>query len=185
MGKSKSKQKQHKRGLTPKQTRFIREYLIDLNATQAAIRAGYSKRTAKDIACENLAKPNIQEVIKTEVGKMLTRADVKGWMVIKELQKLAFSNIGDFATWSKGTLTFASAKEIPRELMGAISEISETPNGGIRIKLHGKEGPLKLLGEYLKLFSDKFEGEKVESKTVFVAPEMADEESWVKLTSKS
>ncbi len=49
--------------LTPKQQRFIDEYLIDLNATQAAIRAGYSSRTARAIACENLAKPDIQEAI--------------------------------------------------------------------------------------------------------------------------
>ncbi len=49
--------------LTPKQQRFIDEYLIDLNATQAAIRAGYSPRTARAIACENLAKPDIQEAI--------------------------------------------------------------------------------------------------------------------------
>ena len=49
--------------LTPKQQRFIEEYLIDLNATQAAIRAGYSAKTARAIGCENLAKPNIQEAI--------------------------------------------------------------------------------------------------------------------------
>lgn len=47
--------------LTPKQKRFCDEYLIDLNGTQAAIRAGYSERTARNIATENLAKPNIQE----------------------------------------------------------------------------------------------------------------------------
>jgi len=49
--------------LTPKQRKFCEEYLIDLNATQAALRAGYSKKTAKDIACQNLAKPNISEKI--------------------------------------------------------------------------------------------------------------------------
>ena len=49
--------------LTPKQQRFIDEYLVDLNATQSAIRAGYSPRTARAIACENLAKPDIQEAI--------------------------------------------------------------------------------------------------------------------------
>ncbi len=49
--------------LTPKQERFVDEYLVDLNATQAAIRAGYSPRTARAIASENLAKPDIQEAI--------------------------------------------------------------------------------------------------------------------------
>ncbi len=49
--------------LTDRQKRFCDEYLIDLNATQAAIRAGYSENTARQMACENLTKPNIQEYI--------------------------------------------------------------------------------------------------------------------------
>jgi phage terminase small subunit len=49
--------------LTPKQARFIEEYLVDLNATQAAIRAGYSARTANRIGPENLSKPVIAEAI--------------------------------------------------------------------------------------------------------------------------
>jgi len=53
----------HDGKLTAKQEMFCKEYLIDLNATQAAIRAGYSEKTAKDIACQNLAKLNIQEKI--------------------------------------------------------------------------------------------------------------------------
>ena len=54
--------------LTKKQELFCIEYLIDLNATQAAVRAGYSKHTAKDIGCENLAKPNISE----KIGELFT-----------------------------------------------------------------------------------------------------------------
>lgn len=49
--------------LTPKQAAFVREYMIDLNATQAAIRAGYSEKTANRIGAENLSKPVIQEAI--------------------------------------------------------------------------------------------------------------------------
>ena len=49
--------------LTAKQTRFVQKYLIDLNATQAAVRAGYSDKTARQIGAENLSKPDIQEVI--------------------------------------------------------------------------------------------------------------------------
>ncbi len=51
------------KNLSPKQQRFVEEYLIDLNATQAAVRAGYSKKTARAIASENLAKPYIQEAV--------------------------------------------------------------------------------------------------------------------------
>lgn len=57
----------HMAKMTPKQKRFCDEYLTDLNATQAAIRAGYSKKTAKNIASENLAKPYIQKYIKERI----------------------------------------------------------------------------------------------------------------------
>ena len=50
--------------LTAKQQRFVEEYLVDLNATQAAIRSGYSEKTAHDIGCENLKKPDIEKAIK-------------------------------------------------------------------------------------------------------------------------
>ena len=49
--------------LTPKQARFVQEYLIDLNATQAAIRAGYSEHTARQVASENLSKPYIVKAV--------------------------------------------------------------------------------------------------------------------------
>ena len=55
--------------MTDKQKRFCDEYLIDLNATQAAIRAGYSESTAKEIGCENLTKPNIKEYIDARMAE--------------------------------------------------------------------------------------------------------------------
>lgn len=55
--------------MTAKQRRFCDEYIIDLNATQAAIRAGYSKKTANVIGAENLAKPNISEYIKKRMAE--------------------------------------------------------------------------------------------------------------------
>ncbi len=55
--------------MTAKQMRFCDEYLIDLNATQAAIRAGYSEKNARNIASENLAKPNIKEYIEARMAE--------------------------------------------------------------------------------------------------------------------
>ena len=56
--------------LTPKQQRFVEEYLIDLNATQAAIRAGYSEKTAKSVGHENLTKPDLKKYI--DKGRFLS-----------------------------------------------------------------------------------------------------------------
>ena len=71
--------------LTPKQQRFVEEYLIDLNATQAAIRAGYSEKTAKSIGQENLTKPDIQKAIKEAQEKLSNKAQVTVEMVVQGL----------------------------------------------------------------------------------------------------
>ncbi|QHJ78725.1 MAG: hypothetical protein [Bacteriophage sp.] len=71
--------------LTPKQQRFVDEYLIDLNATQAAIRAGYSEKTAKEIGSENLTKPNIQEAIQKTQNIRTERTEVTQDYVLKTI----------------------------------------------------------------------------------------------------
>lgn len=76
--------------LTPKQQRFVDEYLTDLNATQAAIRAGYSEKTAKDIGCENLAKPNIAAAIQIAREKTAAKLEVTRERVLAEYARLAF-----------------------------------------------------------------------------------------------
>lgn len=75
--------------LTDKQKLFVDEYLIDLNATQAAIRAGYSEKTAKDIACENLAKPNIADAIAKAQQERSSRTLISADEVIKGLKEEA------------------------------------------------------------------------------------------------
>ncbi len=74
--------------LTAKQEMFCLEYLIDLNATQAAIRAGYSVKTAKDIACENLAKPNIQERIAKAMAERAEKTKIDAAYVLKMSNEL-------------------------------------------------------------------------------------------------
>ncbi len=71
--------------LTPRQARFVEEYLIDLNATQAAIRAGYSKKTAFVIGYENLTKPYISAAIAEAQAKRLERVTVSQDDVVKGL----------------------------------------------------------------------------------------------------
>lgn len=75
-----------------KQRLFVQEYLIDLNATQAAIRAGYSEHTAKDIGCENLAKPNIQAAIQEAMAKRLERTQLSQDKTLREYARLAYSD---------------------------------------------------------------------------------------------
>lgn len=75
--------------LTPKQAAFVAEYLIDLNATQAAIRAGYSKKTAHVTGHENLKKPEIAAAVKTAIDARAEQAAVTAQEVIDGLRSEA------------------------------------------------------------------------------------------------
>lgn len=76
--------------LTAKQARFVEEYLVDLNATQAAIRAGYSESTARAIGYENLTKPDIQKAITAAREKQQQRTEITADRVLAEYAKIAF-----------------------------------------------------------------------------------------------
>ena len=75
--------------LTEKQKAFCREYVVDLNATRAAIRAGYSQKTARQIATENLSKPAIQEAIRVLQDERAERTQVDADFVVERLRAIA------------------------------------------------------------------------------------------------
>lgn len=79
--------------LTGKQKRFCEEYLIDFNATQAAIRSGYSKKTAQAIGAENLTKPLIQAKITSFQKRLSDKSEITLERVLKEYGRIAFSDI--------------------------------------------------------------------------------------------
>jgi len=81
--------------LTAKQAAFIREYTKDFNGTQAAIRAGYSAKTAQEIAAQNLSKLIIQKAITESLKKVEKRTEITVDMVVKKLAMIGFAKIGD------------------------------------------------------------------------------------------
>ena len=108
--------------LTNKQRKFCQEYIIDLNATQAAIRAGYSKNTARFIACENLTKPNIQQKLAELQAVTAKRNEVTVDMIIEELKELGFSNIADFMHVGK----MLPLAEVAKNKLKAVSQVKLT-----------------------------------------------------------
>ena len=88
--------------LTAKQEKFCNEYLIDLNATQAAIRAGYSSKTANRIATENLSKPVISQYIQEQRQKTAEKAEITRDKIVNEYAKLAFFDIRKILTVDGG-----------------------------------------------------------------------------------
>ena len=107
--------------LTPKQERFCEEYLIDLNATQAAIRAGYSEKTAREQAAQNLSKLNIQEKIAELKAERSKRTEITQDRVIKELAAMAFAKATDYAQIAGNVVFIKSTTELtPQKNSGQI-----------------------------------------------------------------
>ena len=113
--------------LTPKQQRFVEEYLIDLNATQAAIRAGYSEKTARDIGCENLAKPNIAKAIEEAQEKLSNKTQVTVEMVVQGL----LNEAKDLSEGSTQSARVSAWAHLGKHLGMFKDKIEHTgPNGG-------------------------------------------------------
>ena len=83
----------NKTGLTPKQALFVKEYLVDLNSTQAATRAGYSKKTANEQGCRLLANVNIQSAIRAETEKRSEKVGFSAENTLRELQNIVHFNV--------------------------------------------------------------------------------------------
>lgn len=142
--------------MSDKQKRFVSEYLVDLNATQAAIRAGYSKKTAEVIGYENLRKPQIKAEIAKQQEKLQSKLEITQERVLEELAAIAFANGTDFVTVSAaGLLNVKPTKEVPKEKLPAIAGIKYSASGlGIEIKLQDKVRALELLGKHLGVFDN-------------------------------
>jgi len=81
--------------LTTKQEAFCKEYLIDLNATQAAIRAGYSKDTAKEMGYENLTKPHVAEYIQKHMDRRSAETQITAEWVLKGIKETTIKAVAD------------------------------------------------------------------------------------------
>lgn len=144
--------------MTPKQQRFCEEYLVDLCATQAAIRAGYSPRSARQIGDENMSKPDIVAEIERLKEARKRRNHVTADMVIEELRRLAFS---DERKLYRDDGTLKPPAEWDDETAAAVSGIETRENRkGVttkKVRLWDKKGALELLGKHLGIFKDRLE----------------------------
>ena len=169
--------------LNSKQERFCEEYLVDLNRTQAAIRAGYSEKTAGSIGSENLQKPEIESYIQVLMDKRSERTEITADRVLTEIGKMAFANMADYTYVVDGALC-ASMDEVTRDQMAAIQEFtvdtrreynsqdktSDTIEK-FRFKLADKRSSLELLGKHLKLFTETHVHTGADGKDLFPSDE--------------
>ncbi|WP_417733110.1 terminase small subunit [Rosistilla oblonga] len=159
--------------LTPKQQRFVEEYLVDLNVTQAAIRAGYSEKTAYAIGHKLLKNAEIQEATKEAINKRSERTGVTQDRVLAELAKIGFQDIRKAVRWGRSPvdqdstnadpnglgiypIELVPSDEIDDDTAVAVSEVSLTQNG-VKIKMHDKQAALVSMGRHLGMFTDRTE----------------------------
>lgn len=151
--------------LTPKQALFIKEYLVDLNLTAAALRAGYSKKTAYSQGQRLLKNVEVASAIQSGMDKRAQKTEITAEKVLAELALLAFQNPLDYVKVKDGR-PYIDLSMLTREQAAAISEINVEELGGAsdkpgglpivktKLKFHDKRGALVDLGKHLKLFTD-------------------------------
>lgn len=139
--------------LTPKQHRFVEEFLIDLNATQAAIRAGYSEKTAQQQGARLLSNVVVAEAVAEGQRALRDKSGVTAERVILELARIGFADIRKAVRWDDAVVPVPS-HEIDDDTAAAIAEVSLTASGP-KVKLFDKRAALVDLGKHLGLFTDR------------------------------
>lgn len=157
--------------LTDKQRIFCEEYLIDFNATRAAIAAGYSEKTARKIGSENLTKPDIQNYLNQKREEISKRHDVTMDRIIQEYAHIAFQDTAELFDGS----VLKEVSELPEHVTRALSEVTvqsvksfgEGDNKKIaeviKVKSHDKKGALDSLTRILGGFEKDNEQTKPET----------------------
>lgn len=142
--------------LSPKEKKFCQEYIVDLNGAQAAIRAGYSERSAKEQAARMLTKANIKKFVKELKDERAKRTEITADMVVKELAKIGFANIQDYIS---GDNAISDMSQIDAGKAAAVAVVKKSVtrfDGGekevVEFKLWNKVDALEKLGRHLGIF---------------------------------
>lgn len=138
--------------LTEKQKRFVEEYLVDLNATQAAARAGY-KDPSK--GRQLVTKSNVSEAIQEAIAARSARTQITQDMVLRELAAIGFSNVTDYVQIKQnGVVRLTPTGSMTGEQQRVIASIKDGKYG-VELKLYDKLSALEQLGRHLGLFDGK------------------------------
>ncbi len=156
--------------LTNKQKRFVDEYLVDLNATQAAIRAGYSERAANSTGPRLLKKPAVAAAVCERQARISDHLFVSAERVVVEYARLAFADMRDYMHFAENGDVLLDWSAMPEDATKAIVEITQDVymegRGNAqrevkrtRFKLHDKRAALDALAKHLGLFRERSDQE--------------------------
>ena len=139
--------------LLPRQRIFVEEYLVDLNPTQAAMRAGYKNKNPSSAGTRLAQTPVIREAIRKAMDERVTRTQIDADRVLREFARIAFADIRSFTEWNaQRGLTVKSLDQLSDDQTAAIAEVKDGPTGEKKIKLHDKRKALESIARHLGLF---------------------------------
>ena len=147
--------KKETRKLTVRQQRFIAEYLIDCNEEQAAIRAGYAKKSAQRTGARLLKHPIVRQTLQSGQRDRCARTRITQDAVVRELAAVGFASLKDVCEWDGGQLRIVDSQRLTNEQAASIAEITETVTsrgGTVRIKQHSKLKALEMLAKHVGLY---------------------------------
>lgn len=148
-----------KRQLSEQRQRFVEEYLIDLNGTQAAIRAGYSVKTAQEQSSRLLSNVMVQEAISKAMAARSKRTGVNQDRVVLELAKIAFVRMTDVVDGNGRIREDATDDDLACIESIKYKESDNEFGGSVEreVKIGSKLKALELLGKHLGMWNDKLD----------------------------
>jgi phage terminase small subunit len=141
--------------LTPRQQRFVEEYLVDPNGHQAALRAGYAPKCARQTANKLLKHPEIAEAIRRDRDARSQRMRLDADRVLAELARIAFADIGNLVDWGPDSVTLKPKERLSADDRAAVAEVvaGGGKNGaGPRLRLHSKQRALDAIARHFGLY---------------------------------
>lgn len=144
--------------LTPKQERFVQEYIVDLNASAACLRAGYRSKNPDVDGYNLLVKPSISSAIQTHIKEREKRTEVTADMVVQQLYKIAYCDITRFVTWGADGIDIKPSGEVDGTIIAEVSD-DITDYGSHKrtkkkLKLPDRMKALELLGRHTGAFDN-------------------------------
>jgi len=143
--------------LSPKQRKFVENYLESMNAAEAARRAGYS--FPHENSPSVLASPAVRAALEERMTERRARYPLLGERVIEELCRIAFSDPRELMRWGPAGLELRPSDELSPEQAASVAELTEGRGGLLRLKKHDKLKALELLGRHLGMFADRIHAE--------------------------
>ena len=150
--------KKEDKKLTEMQAKFVQYYpALNFNGAQAAIKAGFSPKTARETSYQLLRKPHIQKALSREASRALKNVDITPETVLKEIKKHALGNIQDIFDENGDQIPI---QDLPPEVAAIISEVKIEEKNGVKkttYKLADKKGYVEMMAKYFKLLTEKHE----------------------------